>query len=144
MKVFKWTFLLRFVSVKPIGVSPLAQLGAEFLERYVRKLTGFLRTDASLLKERFAIPAAGKLLDDSRRFAAVQVQGGVEIAMLTDRGKSFIRTDMLRQFSAQEITEGAAGKAREEIPCEDAEPIRCAKLGKGLLHILSGCSKETR
>ena len=74
----------------------------------------------------------------------MQVQRGVEVAVLTDRGKPFVRTDVLRQLSAQEIAERAAGKPRKEIACEDAEPIRCAELGKGLLDITSGWSKETR
>jgi hypothetical protein len=48
-----------------IGVSPLAQLGAEFLERYMGELAGLLGADISLLEERFAVPSAGKFLDDS-------------------------------------------------------------------------------
>ena len=41
-----------------IGVSPLAQLGAEFLERYMRKLPGLVPGDLSLLLQRLAIPTA--------------------------------------------------------------------------------------
>ena len=43
-----------------------------------------------------------------RDASAMEVQSGVEVAVLTDRRKPFIRADMLRQLSAQEITERAA------------------------------------
>src|SRR5438445_12578736 len=41
-----------------IGVSPLAQLGAEFPERYVRKLSRVLTGNLPLLMKRFAVPSA--------------------------------------------------------------------------------------
>src|SRR4051812_41460335 len=69
-----------------IGAPPLAQLGAEFLECYIRKLTGLQRADIALLEKRLAVPSTRKLLDDPGRFAAVQVQGGIEVAVFVDRG----------------------------------------------------------
>ena len=74
----------------------------------------------------------------------MEVQSGVEVAVLTDRRKPFIRADMLRQLSAEKIPERAACKARKEIACEDAESIRRAELGKGLLDITSGWPEEAR
>ncbi len=41
-----------------IDASPLAQLGAELFECYMRKLAGLVGADISLLEERLAIPSA--------------------------------------------------------------------------------------
>jgi len=65
----------------------------------------------------------------------MKVQRGVEIAVLTNRGKSFVRSDMLRQLAAEEIAERAAGQPSKEIARNDAEPIRRAELGQRLLNI---------
>ena len=66
----------------------------------MRKVAGLLKADIALLEQRFAVPIARVFLDDSRRFAAMKVQSSIELSVLTDRGKSFARANMFRQFSA--------------------------------------------
>src|ERR1700730_7373544 len=118
-----------------IGVSPLGQLVAEFLERYMCKVPRFVRGNLSLFVKRLAVPSTRKLFDDPGGFTAVQLQGRVEIAVLIDGGKSLIRPDMLGQFAAEEIAEGAGGQPRKKIARDDAEPIRRAELRERLLNI---------
>jgi len=65
----------------------------------------------------------------------MKVQCGVEGAVIVDRSKPLSRANVLRQFSAEEISEGAAGQPRKEIARDDAEPIRRTKLGERLLNI---------
>src|SRR5262249_2489309 len=74
----------------------------------------------------------------------MQVQCCIEIAMIGDPSKSFVRPDVLRQLAAEEITERAPGQTREEIAREDAESIRPAELGQCLLHVRLGRPKQAR
>src|SRR5579871_2993198 len=92
-----------------IRVSPFAQFGAEFLERDVRKPARCVLGDCLLLLKSLSVPSARKFLDDPRRFAAMQIERGVEITVFGDRSKPFIRTNMLGQLPTQKITERAPG-----------------------------------
>jgi hypothetical protein len=78
----------------PCSAASALQLSAEFSECSMRKATGLLKGDAAILKQRLAVPIARVFLDDPRRFAAMKVQSSVKIAVLTDRGKPFVRADM--------------------------------------------------
>src|SRR5262244_2561297 len=64
-----------------IGVSPLAQFATELLECYMSKFARLVGADAFLVLKRLPVPSTRECLDDSRCFAAMQVECSIELTV---------------------------------------------------------------
>lgn len=96
------------------------------IESNMREAASFGLVNPSLVRM-FRKPLARELFDYQRCFSAMKIEGALKIAMVSNRMKSRIYPDMLRQFTAEEITQLATRQAREEVAREDSKLLNRAE-----------------
>src|SRR5579863_3665744 len=127
-------------SHSPIAAAPPLQLGDDLAQCSEGKAARALRRDAAF-ELRLRVPAAGEVLDDSRRLAAMQIKRLIKIDVADDRRQPSLRPDVLRQFSAQVVVEIPSGQVSEEIPRQLAVSVFGGQATKRFPNLL-GCRRE--
>jgi hypothetical protein len=87
-----------------MGISPMPELFPKLFEGDMREAASFGLVNPSLVRM-FRKPLARELFDYPRCFSAMKIEGALEIAMVSNRMKTRIDPDVLRQFTAEEIAQ---------------------------------------